>query len=409
MGSSFGWVDFAEEDRQKMLDLIHRFREQDTRDELGIGTIRDSFSDYFFPGTSTIQTKIRYMLFIPWIYIHLEKTKVPSANIAARARSEEIRLIFSLLHGGEKEGVIGSDVKKNLKRLPSSIYWSGLGSWGIRLFRGSQDQYHRSIDKFYLRQKTGYEKEVDEEFQPTAKIPNWHPGLPDAPGNWMKELSLDLTPEEATYLKDRILNRQPESLLAAFIRKGKTSKARFPWEHPTVNNLPSRLKGDIIHARNFSEVLFGAPLLYNLMLAEEIKKESLVEEYIERLSKWADGLTSKEGELSYWFTNIDNFWNSDVLKDAQIPIATKKFVNCWLDFVFLSPGLNKLIHHHSVRSEIKSREVSLKRNRARLTNKQALKRWQGDSGTSQLSYRWATASTFITDILKGLKGGGKVA
>lgn len=161
MASKFGWVDFAEEDRRKMLDVIHLFRERDTRDELGIGTIRDSFSDYFFPGTSTVQTKVRYMLFIPWIYLDLERRKTPFSEIASKARSKEIRLIFSLLEGGEKEGVIGSDAKKTLKRLPSNIYWTGLASWGIRVFNGSQDQYHRYLDKYYIRNHTGYGKEID--------------------------------------------------------------------------------------------------------------------------------------------------------------------------------------------------------------------------------------------------------
>ena len=116
MPSRFGWVDFAEEDRQRMLDVVQLFRERDTRDELGIGTIRDSFSDYFFPGTSTIQTKVRYMLFIPWIYVDLERKKVSSSTIAEKTRTKEIRLIFALLEGGEKEGVIGGEAKKSLKR-----------------------------------------------------------------------------------------------------------------------------------------------------------------------------------------------------------------------------------------------------------------------------------------------------
>ena len=93
MPSSFAWVDFAEEDRRKMLNVVHLFREQETRDELGIGTIRDAFADHFFPGTSTIQTRARYMLFVPWIYMDLEKKKVPSARIASVAREREIWLI----------------------------------------------------------------------------------------------------------------------------------------------------------------------------------------------------------------------------------------------------------------------------------------------------------------------------
>jgi hypothetical protein len=48
-----------------MVDVISAFREQDTRDELGLGTIRDGFANILFPGTSTIQTRARYFLF--WV------------------------------------------------------------------------------------------------------------------------------------------------------------------------------------------------------------------------------------------------------------------------------------------------------------------------------------------------------
>jgi hypothetical protein len=62
---SGSWVDFAEEDRREMAEVISLFRERDTRDELGIGVIRDALADLMFPGTSTIQTRARYFLFIP--------------------------------------------------------------------------------------------------------------------------------------------------------------------------------------------------------------------------------------------------------------------------------------------------------------------------------------------------------
>jgi len=37
MSSHFAWVDFAETDRQRMLDVVRLFKEQETQDELGIG------------------------------------------------------------------------------------------------------------------------------------------------------------------------------------------------------------------------------------------------------------------------------------------------------------------------------------------------------------------------------------
>jgi hypothetical protein len=376
---------------------------------LGIGTIRDSFSDYFFPGTSTIQTQARYMLFIPWIYIDLERKKVPSSAVAEKARATEIRLIYALLEMGEKEGVIGGEAKKSLKRLPSNIYWTGLGSWGIRMFNGSQDEYHRYLDTYHLRSKTGYGKEIDEEFNDSSKIANWHPGLPPLPANMMEKASLNLTVEEAIYLKDRILSRHPDSLMAAFIRRKKQYKVRFPWEHPAVESLSAGLRHNLFHARNFSEVIHGAPLLYNLMLSEAIKKEEWVEAYTARLRDWAESLNPRFGELKDWHQEIMEFWNSAALNDARIPLQTKRFVNAWLDFVFADPGLEKLAKTDSVRSAIVSREVILKRNRARLKSRRALELWQGDSGTAELSYRWATASTFISDIFKGIKEKKKVA
>ena len=36
MPSHFSWIDFSEEDRQKMMDVIHLFAEHEARDELGI-------------------------------------------------------------------------------------------------------------------------------------------------------------------------------------------------------------------------------------------------------------------------------------------------------------------------------------------------------------------------------------
>lgn len=47
---------FSKEDRQKAFDVINLLSEQGAVDELGIGVIRDAFANYFFPGTSTIQT-----------------------------------------------------------------------------------------------------------------------------------------------------------------------------------------------------------------------------------------------------------------------------------------------------------------------------------------------------------------
>jgi hypothetical protein len=67
-----------------MLDVVDLFREHDTRDELGIGSVRDAFADMLFPGTSTIMTRARYFLLVPWTYQKLERQRVSSAEVPAK-------------------------------------------------------------------------------------------------------------------------------------------------------------------------------------------------------------------------------------------------------------------------------------------------------------------------------------
>ena len=78
-----------------------------------MGTIRDAFSEYFFPGTSTIQTRARYMLFIPWIYRRLGEQRLSRAEMERRARADEIRLLQDLPGSEDNNGVIGSMSQEN--------------------------------------------------------------------------------------------------------------------------------------------------------------------------------------------------------------------------------------------------------------------------------------------------------
>ena len=67
MNSTLSWIDYDSKSRERTLEILSLFQEKESRDELGIGSIRDSLSDLLFPGTSTIQTRLRYMLIVPWL------------------------------------------------------------------------------------------------------------------------------------------------------------------------------------------------------------------------------------------------------------------------------------------------------------------------------------------------------
>ena len=84
MSSVFAWLDQSEEQRRKVLDIVDLFREKGTVDELGFGTIRDALANILFPGTSNLMTRASSYLFVPWMYLRLERQKTPSSEIAAK-------------------------------------------------------------------------------------------------------------------------------------------------------------------------------------------------------------------------------------------------------------------------------------------------------------------------------------
>lgn len=409
MSSYFSWVDFAEEDRKKMMDVVHLFKEQDTRDELGIGTIRDAFADYFFPGTSTIQTRARYFLFIPWIYQSLEQKKVKSMEIEHRLKKEEVKLIHCLLkkENDDTYGVIGKQEQDRLQRFPSNIYWSGLGSWGIRTKEGSQSQYHYYLDTFY-RQKKFMVKNDDKELISNFSEYNWHPGLPKPPTDFLKSANLKLTPKEAQYLQDRISVQNRNSLLSHLVSCSKFERVDFFWNLPIpiMDSLSETLNKDVQHAHNFSETMLGAALLYNLMLSQAQKNEAFIENYHNQLNDWVNIISYnyRWEELIEWYKNFDFFWKSTALEGARIPHTTKIFIREWYQIIFNKSRIDSIAENKDAQDLIFNREIHLKRNRARLNNPRALEKWNGTAGNRQLDFRWGIAQDIVNDILNGLTG-----
>lgn len=133
MVSTLTWIDHDSRARERTLRILAQFQEKESRDELGIGTVRDSLADLLFPGTSTIQTRLRYMLFVPWIYRALEDKNVSAAQFAGAADKYERELVRRLQTADDHYGMFGKNAGGDIKRLPSSVYWAGLGAWHIRL------------------------------------------------------------------------------------------------------------------------------------------------------------------------------------------------------------------------------------------------------------------------------------
>jgi hypothetical protein len=136
---NIGWVDFSKSDRDMVLSVLRQLTEPGAVDEIGIGTIRDGFSDIFFPGTSTIQTRAKYLFVVPYICMELERRgRLAPRDFINALEKNELDLINTLAVNGA-EGVIGQRSRQTLRRKPSSIYWSALRTYGFERNRAAVD------------------------------------------------------------------------------------------------------------------------------------------------------------------------------------------------------------------------------------------------------------------------------
>lgn len=388
--SSLAWIDFDETERQRAQRIMALFQERESRDELGLGAVRDSIADHLFPGTSTIQTRLRYMLFVPWLLRMVEDRDDAPNQLMDEARSLEIRLSNALLSGGETIGVIGRDAGPRLKRLPSSVYWAGLGTWGIRIFPSSIDSYFTSLRTF----RRGRQRLRDgDEVSSDARITHiWHPALPARPKELLETAKFRLTIDEAEFIIDRLVAQQPEALLTILARERIDADCPYIWEHPNLADFPKAPRRLVEHGKLFSSVMHGASLTYNLQLSELRQRDDWIKYYKDQLAQWSSELDTSA--IKTW--SLDDFWSSVGHPAHAIKPTAKRFVTEWIALVRESAtGIPQSV---PARLLVKSRERNLKDKQSRFVNRAVRDRWGGASGAERLSFRWQQAKSHLQDL-----------
>jgi len=405
MTSTLSWIDFDGEAQRRTQRILALFKERDTRDELGFGPIRDAISDSLFPGTSIIHTRLRYMLFIPWGYMVLEKKGISSRKIGRRSRSLQVRLAAVLKKNAPGEyGVIGGDVGEKLKTLPSAIYWASLGRWGLRVYPGTEGQYQRALDETYRRRKRSRASvsKAAEEGDDVGGLwelgaYSFHPGLPPVPENFPENATFKLTQPEARYLQERVRQSCPGTLLADLMAKPVHVSVDAPWEHPHLAEFHSEHRSLLWHGRHFSMVAFGAAVLYNQMLAELRGDAKLRERHLETGREWLqEALAVGAIDVRNWGGDFPAFWA--VVEDRGHDIAprTKEFVEKWVDLL-LRHG-DRIFDQAEATTLIREREIEKKRGNSRFTNPGVREQWDGSSGLARMVYRWPVAQSYIKDL-----------
>jgi hypothetical protein len=400
------WVDFTTNDNRKMLDVLKLFRQPGTLDDLGIGGVRDAFGDLFFPGITTIETRARYFLLVPWLYLwreRQEKVGAVSANVAEKYRRSEIALIEKLIAGHVAadlplQGIIGHEARHILKRLPSEIYWGGLGRWKVRAVEITQSEYFRQLPSFLSLQRRADHANSEGEFvEHSPRI--FDPGLPAPPDGFPHQpLTLVLTADEADYIRHRILTSVPGTLLSILVDRTRPVEGaiQFVWDHPEAALFPERLRSLLHHARLFSEGMYGASILYNLMLAEALPNQEWVNDYRKRLDAWSRRTRRMRRELREW--NRDEMWSALTTGRPLLALGTRAFCEDWLRHLSFVADSSDAADSAAARARILNRELTVKGPRAKLHDRRYLQMWGGSSGMDQLDYRWSTARIIVNDV-----------
>lgn len=281
-----GWIDFSKSERSKVLSVLELLSEKGTLDELGIAPIRDGFAERFFPGTSTIQTRAKYFLIVPYALKDLERSgeSRPAAVLEAFDRLERTCAEIFLAQNRDEAGIIG---KRSLsggrwvKRTPADIYWAGLRRYGIFVGgRLSLTEYVRAVCAEKGRKQAllrlGSRRDGAEEFEADdadagdcRRTRFWD--LPLDQKNWLEELRIDLTAAEGAFLKRKILSTCPGSLLEFLLRHDRQEVLELPdfsALSPLADTFPADLQEDYALALAFSDFLLVLRTVYNLIISD---------------------------------------------------------------------------------------------------------------------------------------------
>lgn len=195
------------------------------RDEIGFLTIHQGYADRFFPGTSVLHTRARYLLFVPWLFEDL----APAAGSAAqRALRERERVLAGRLRNQrgqdepDRRGTIGGmKFPKPSAQPPSAVYWNALATWGILRPRPNA----RAISRTQAHRLLSLAKAAkDDDGQPLVSYEPPFVTLPKRPPTWADgEISLRMEKAEAAFLREHLVQVRPRdraelSLLARLAR-----------------------------------------------------------------------------------------------------------------------------------------------------------------------------------------------
>lgn len=401
-----GFVNFNTDEKKRVAKMMQLLQESEAIEELGIGRVRDHFSNTLFPGTSTLQHHAKYFVLLPSLYYHTAFMSRKFQNVAEVSRyikEAEIQITRQLSEDENGElrtnltGITGintykdalNDYKKYVKYDPAYIYGSGLARYGIIP--------DTNVERLILELNN---KHIDDPHnKSTLKSDDTTEDAGDLSGDKQviktcgesydffngKTINLALSEKEASFLKDMIHASCSGTMLAYLI----DSKYDLP-EHIgyfEIERLLSELDSEVVNVYKksvlFSKLMHLIDWRFNYSYFDSFDNtdEAIFckDEYEKLLAEYKEEIHNEDA-----YKALFNYTRS-------IDIMLTEFCeDCYKAILDGEPT--------KVDDFVKAREHTVKRERSKIGNSEYKNKGRGKPLPN--TFRWETVRTIVNEIRK---------
>lgn len=400
-----GFVSFNQEALNRANKVMKLLQGQGAIDELGLGRIRDAFSNTMFPGMSVLQTHAKYFLLMPTLYSFLEKTRIADVREARTiVRDQEIRMTYRLMDGSAKDttGIIGADMLRRgegyVKYDPTYVYQAGMEIYGL-IPRGG-NIYATLAERSAIYQNSPKKHKGNDETGDDSD---------DLPGNRQiykvcgedydfshrEPLDIRLTRREAEFLKNQIIRNTQGSLLSYLLDSGLYETAtNYLFEdlgYILQDKLPKELYRMYELALRFSRFACLLRTRYAMLYDIAVGADEAAEEELAKFDKILS--VHREDFSPEAIGEIIQFVSSRVTEES-----CKTFIQ-------KSAKLISERNFPELDCQIALREKTIKgMKRSKLNNAKEFEPGKPFESPTMMAYRWNTiVRTVLSEIKEGLK------
>ena len=149
--SSVAWMSFDEDQQRRTMLLMQALSESGTLDQLGFGLVRDLLSSHLTPGVTSLMTRARYLLFVPWVYQELQGASATTLREFARQREGHLASVLDQYAHAHLDsiqtGIIGRLKGDRARQPASSTYWGLMRAIGIVGESSGPNDYCRQVSE----------------------------------------------------------------------------------------------------------------------------------------------------------------------------------------------------------------------------------------------------------------------